>query len=498
MADTWIKRIRVDKDIVTLLSRRTYDNFPQAIREVVSNAYDADSTLVDILIDRGSDRISIIDNGCGMTPDDFDYYLRIAAMTREARLTGRLGRRRIGHFGIGFLSMFPFCRAIEITSTTENSDVVFSAGINAEAYTSPSSRSADVGDIEVRGTQRRDPSLRRTHGTTFVLSGLTDLVTQYFEVRPEASRKSIQSWDWQQRLRKPMEVRMNRAKLYRNDICRAEILESSAEPVVLDEHGIRFVYAIMTPWTTISPVEARGLQLRLKNVGVGNPTYFGLNVIGRVYGKLVWLGGEVHILDGLDEDMSIDRNTFTWSPRYEAVSNYFLDRLRSLAERLDVEHSAMRDIEDFVDGDMRRAPAVSVREAIESRIKKLRELEYQVVEMPGAPTGSARPVEVDTGNRLVRYFINHPELLDTITVAGRVFEVEFGDWDYRSSETPACKLQGNKVIFNGGYPPFRDHRRKTFCQELCVLLEIGKLECADKTELSRFVLSRFAEETDYE
>ncbi len=520
MTEEWTKRIRVDKDIVTLLSRRTYDNFPQAIREVVSNAYDADSTLVEIGINERLDQINIIDNGCGMSPDDFDYYLRIAAMTREATVTSRLGRRRIGHFGIGFLSMFPFCKSIEITSTTENSDVVFSARINAQAYTDTSARRVDVGDIEVHGNQRRDAALRRTHGTTFTLVGLTDLVTQYFQERTDASRKSIQSWYWPARLRweleqilplehrassplcsafdgyldKPMEVRLNGQKLYRNDIEDAQILEISSVPIVIGESGVRVMYALMSPRTTVSPVEARGLQLRLRNVGVGNPTYFGLNITGRLYGKLVWIAGEVHILDGLDHDISIDRNSFTWSARYEALSDFFVEMLRDWAERLEAEHYALRDIGDFLDGDMHRAPVVPVRDAIQTRIDTLRELDYRVVESAEMPPGEATPVHIDTSERVVTYYVNHPELHDAITVAGRTFDVQYDNWPYQSSDTPACKIEQGKVVFNQRYPLFQNPRHKRFCEKLAILLEIGKSRYTAVSELEGFLLRQLVDE----
>ena len=45
MAETFTSQITVDKTIVSLLSKFTYErSFPYAFREVVSNAYDADAT----------------------------------------------------------------------------------------------------------------------------------------------------------------------------------------------------------------------------------------------------------------------------------------------------------------------------------------------------------------------------------------------------------------------------------------------------------------------
>ena len=53
--ENWVKHLTVDKRIVSLLSASTYENFPGAIREMVSNAYDADATEVNINIDLKKD-----------------------------------------------------------------------------------------------------------------------------------------------------------------------------------------------------------------------------------------------------------------------------------------------------------------------------------------------------------------------------------------------------------------------------------------------------------
>jgi predicted nuclease of restriction endonuclease-like (RecB) superfamily len=47
----WPKKITVDKNIVSILSQSTYDNFPQALKELVTNSYDADAKEVRVSID---------------------------------------------------------------------------------------------------------------------------------------------------------------------------------------------------------------------------------------------------------------------------------------------------------------------------------------------------------------------------------------------------------------------------------------------------------------
>ena len=51
-----------------------YNSVPKAISELCANAYDADATLVQVTVKQ--DRISIKDNGSGMSPEEVeDNYL---------------------------------------------------------------------------------------------------------------------------------------------------------------------------------------------------------------------------------------------------------------------------------------------------------------------------------------------------------------------------------------------------------------------------------------
>jgi len=122
MADAFKSQITVDKNIVSLLSKFTYErSFPYALREVVSNAYDADATTARIDIQLDKNKVVIHDNGNGMTRDEFEFYLRICRSKARKRETPKFGRNRSGSSG---LDSWQFCllRDLQITSTTENSE----------------------------------------------------------------------------------------------------------------------------------------------------------------------------------------------------------------------------------------------------------------------------------------------------------------------------------------------------------------------------------------
>ena len=108
----WPKNITVDKRIVKILSESTYENFPRALKELVTNSYDADAQNVLISVNLKDETITIEDDGKGMDESDFTFYLRIAGKKREkeSNLTP-MGRHIIGQFGVGFLSIFPFFKS---------------------------------------------------------------------------------------------------------------------------------------------------------------------------------------------------------------------------------------------------------------------------------------------------------------------------------------------------------------------------------------------------
>ena len=54
----WPKNITVDKRIVKILSESTYENFPRALKELVTNSYDADSRNVLISVNLKDETIT--------------------------------------------------------------------------------------------------------------------------------------------------------------------------------------------------------------------------------------------------------------------------------------------------------------------------------------------------------------------------------------------------------------------------------------------------------
>ena len=93
-----------------------FPTFSSALKELISNAFDADSTEVHVTFDPGLRTMTVEDNGCGMTLDEFQRsYLRLGGSNHiDPTQTTPRGRKPIGRKGIGFLAIARFARSVEI------------------------------------------------------------------------------------------------------------------------------------------------------------------------------------------------------------------------------------------------------------------------------------------------------------------------------------------------------------------------------------------------
>lgn len=110
-------KIRVGTNIIKQLSTTFYPNLNMVFSELVSNARDAMATKVRIRV--GDDKITIEDNGEGMTHDDLIKFFYISHTDKEEgniKIRGDLKRELIGKFGIGKLTLYRLCKSFDIIS----------------------------------------------------------------------------------------------------------------------------------------------------------------------------------------------------------------------------------------------------------------------------------------------------------------------------------------------------------------------------------------------
>src|SRR5947209_357774 len=117
----------IDPSILRELSG-VYKPFVKALKELISNAFDADADTVRVAFADDFTSVNVADDGQGMTPFDFRAdFTRIGGGSRRwAGERTRKGRLRIGSKGIGFLALARYCDRLCVKS---GADRVFQATV---------------------------------------------------------------------------------------------------------------------------------------------------------------------------------------------------------------------------------------------------------------------------------------------------------------------------------------------------------------------------------
>jgi HSP90 family molecular chaperone len=115
-----VAKIKVHEKALAHLSRGLYRSPASAIRELVSNAWDANARSVHINTNYPHFlQLSIRDDGDGFTKDDFKNLMEGGIGNSEKRPSEPTlinGRPVIGRLGIGMLGIAQICGAFTITS----------------------------------------------------------------------------------------------------------------------------------------------------------------------------------------------------------------------------------------------------------------------------------------------------------------------------------------------------------------------------------------------
>ncbi len=451
----WPKHITVDRRIVNILSQSTYDNFPKALKELITNSYDADAKKVEITIDLKNETVVIEDNGKGMSESDFEFYLRIAGQTRtKENNTTASGRKIIGQFGVGFLSIFPFFKNYSIETKKAGSSSIIQANIPLYKYFVNQNNIVDIDSIEIRGGSKQSKSNPNSY-TKIILQGFNDLTKAFFYSKHKSDKKLISTYSGIDKLKwiladdLPIQFRekrydelfkttntnidvfVNKERLFR-EVYGTEILETHKG----EYHQIgkiKFRYCILTPRKSVTPYEARFLKIRNLNVGVGDLREdFGVGR-GITRSRIHWLTGEVHIVDGMNDLIKISRDGFNYSNDYEDLKNYLNERLQHFSSKLETESELKREIKQT--GKEFRVNSLTLlkKDALPKKIKRLEEQGFEI-------------------------HIPSKDLLDFekhIVINKKRYSVTADSWDYNSGKFPACRVEKNNIILNSSYPLFQ-------------------------------------------
>ena len=205
-SDTVVRtRLQTDDRVIARVTDGIYRRPGSALRELISNAYDADATRVVIKTDAPRfKRISVEDNGHGMSPEALAYLLLhiggsakrndvgaelgIASQTDPTR--SPKGRRLIGKIGIGLFSVSQLTYTFQIITKVSGDDFRTIATVALRQYSEDdfSHEHAGGGKIETGKV-----SIWREKAVDVNISGTTLVLTN---IRPQArdSLRSAEIW----------------------------------------------------------------------------------------------------------------------------------------------------------------------------------------------------------------------------------------------------------------------------------------------------------------
>ncbi|MGI0021229.1 MAG: ATP-binding protein, partial [Nitrososphaeraceae archaeon] len=143
-------RIKVGSQIIAQLSKGIYSTPEMAIKELISNAFDAGADEVVIDTKTVPNTISIRDDGHGMDYTDFDenfVYISRSPKVESSGYTEKYNRPIIGRLGIGFIAVSTLCNTMIISSTKKNSKTKFVATLDFSKFKRKDRKFSDFNEI---------------------------------------------------------------------------------------------------------------------------------------------------------------------------------------------------------------------------------------------------------------------------------------------------------------------------------------------------------------
>ncbi|MCD8496857.1 MAG: ATP-binding protein [Alphaproteobacteria bacterium] len=181
-------RLKTDERVIARVTDGIYRQPASAIRELISNAYDADATRVVVKTDAPRfERISIEDNGHGMTPEALAHMLEHIGSSAKRSAEGGLlgvtnqkdptlspgGRKLIGKIGIGIFSVSQLTHSFQIITKVAGDDYRTVATVALKQYNddapSEETHEFEAGKVKIWREKAAD---KETQGTTIVLTNI--------------------------------------------------------------------------------------------------------------------------------------------------------------------------------------------------------------------------------------------------------------------------------------------------------------------------------------
>ncbi len=281
--------VTIDKSHIITIGERLYTESIEFVRELVNNAYDADATLVEIVVTE--DIIEIRDNGTGMDKEGLIQYFNIGSQQKLYSPKSPIYKRdRIGQFGIGKFASLSACKRFEVI--TKKGDFIGRVIFDKEEW----ARVKNLWQLPLEILP--PPDFRKEDGTTVILSGLSRGFTP-----ADIEEKIIEGT--------PLKVSNFRVRLNGHTITPRSLTGHRIPFLEGTEFGPVSGEVVILP-ETVSSTENLGIEVKVKQVTVKREL-FGMETWGKVMARV---RGEVNA-DFLP--ITSDRTGFIKdSPEYEA------------------------------------------------------------------------------------------------------------------------------------------------------------------------------------
>lgn len=328
-----ILKMSFDPHTIEHLGIKMYSRLPNAIAELIANAYDADAhnVFINITETEKNRSISVLDDGVGMTFDEINRkFLRIGRKRRiddnglspsgKRKVTGRKGLGKLAFFGIGNTIEIETKKAGKATKFIMNwNDIVNSEGTDYNPKFSITNCSAnESGTLITLKDLKRQPGIDK-ESLAISLSKLFNLFDDTFKVFISLNEDD--------------KLRVDDKLKYDNLNSQIE-WEIPKDKTVSNEYMLshKIIGKILSTEKPLKP-DLRGITLFAHGRLVNAPEFFGVGESSHGYSYFTgWLN--VDFVDELEEDViSTDRQSLNWDlPLTEELRQNLKD-LMHLIER---------------------------------------------------------------------------------------------------------------------------------------------------------------------
>lgn len=325
-------KMSFDPHTIEHLGIKMYSVLPNAIAELIANAYDAEAHTVHVKLynDNGNKRIAVIDDGIGMSFDEINNnFLRIGRKRRAddnglspngiRKVTGRKGLGKLAFFGIGDTIRITTCQNGKCVKFTLSWIELMST--NSQEYEPKFSISEC--DAKQNGTIIELDDLKRK--SDFDKDGLAISLSKLFNFFDDTFKVYI-SYNEED------EVLVDNKLKYQNLLPQIswDIPNKDVKNEYLESHNV--IGRILATEKPLKP-GLRGITLFAHGRLVNAPEFFGVGESSHGYSYLTgWLN--VDFIDELEEDViSTDRQSLSWDLPVTSELQVNLKQLLSAIER---------------------------------------------------------------------------------------------------------------------------------------------------------------------